>query len=230
MSLSKKYTYILRAALIVGATALFFAACKPAIGTPWYQRSAGPNETNTFVITDIQVKKIPVTAVLAEPPVDDTDKLKKFSEAKAYIVVIPPEVEEISAEDIMVTAVADLAKKEPLALNVTLNGDGVPLTGGLSIPVTVKIADAAGDYAVLEKVITITRNEPYPLTLVDLTICGKSVMDDSVTVDYKFDRITAKHIAATFEYGGSRTVLPVDLGVPSVKLYENEQVEVTLSV
>ena len=230
MSLSKKYTYILRAALIVGATALFFAACKPAIGTPWYQRSAGPNETNTFVITDIQVKKIPVTAVLAEPPVDDTDKLKKFSEAKAYIVVIPPEVEEISAEDIMVTAVADLAKKEPLAINVTLNGDGVPLTGGLSIPVTVKIADAAGDYAVLEKVITITRNEPYPLTLVDLTICGKSVMDDSVTVDYKFDRITAKHIAATFEYGGSRTVLPVDLGVPSVKLYENEPVEVTLSV
>ena len=230
MRLSKKIANTISLLSLTAAAILVFSTCKPAIGTPWYQRSAGPNETNTFVITDIQVKKIPVTAVLAEPPVDDTDKLKKFSEAKAYIVVIPPEVEEISAEDIMVTAVADLAKKEPLAINVTLNGDGVPLTGGLSIPVTVKIADAAGDYAVLEKVITITRNEPYPLTLVDLTICGKSVMDDSVTVDYKFDRITAKHIAATFEYGGSRTVLPVDLGVPSVKLYENEPVEVTLSV
>lgn len=230
MRLSKKIANTISLLYLTAAAILVFSTCKPAIGTPWYQRSAGPNETNTFVITDIQVKKIPVTAVLAEPPIDDTDKLKKFSEAKAYIVVIPPEVEEISAEDIMVTAVADLAKKEPLAINVTLNGDGVPLTGGLSIPVTVKIADAAGDYAVLEKVITITRNEPYPLTLVDLTICGKSVMDDSVTVDYKFDRITAKHIAATFEYGGSRTVLPVDLGVPSVKLYENEPVEVTLSV
>ena len=230
MSLSKKYTYILRAVLIVSAAVLFFAACKAAIGTPWYQRSAGPDDTNAFAVIGIAVKKVPVTAVLAAPPVDDADKLKKFSEAKSYIVVLPPDVKEISAEDITTTAVSDLTQKEPLTVEVTLNGDSVPLITGQAVPVTIKIADAAGDYAVQEKVITVTRNEPYPLTLESLAICGIPVTADSITVPYTVGSISAKDIAATFAYGGNKTVLPVDLGVPSVKLYENEAVEITLAV
>ena len=229
MSLSKKYTYIY-AALLIGAVSLSFSACKAAIGTPWYQRSVGANDASNFAITDIQVRKVPVTAVLAAPSADEADKIKNFAEAKRYIVVLPPDVQEISVEDIAVTAVSDLTKKEFLPVEVTLNGDSVPLISGQAVPVTVKITDAAGDYAVQEKVISITRNEPYELTLESLTICGIPVTADSITVPYTIANMSAKDVTAVFEYGGNKTALPVDLGAPSVKLYENEAVEVTLSV
>ena len=229
MSLSKKYTYIY-AALLMVAVLLSLSACKAAIGTPWYQRSVGANDVSNFAITDIQVRKVPVTAVLAAPSVDEADKIKNFAEAKRYIVVLPPDVQEISVEDIEVTAVSDLTKKESLPVEVTLNGDSVPLIPGQAVPVTVKIADAAGDYAVQEKVIAITCNEPYQLTLESLTICGIPVTADSITVPYTIANMSAKDVTAVFEYGGNKTALPVDLGAPSVKLYENEAVEVTLSV
>lgn len=230
MLLSKKCTLILAAMLSISVVSLSFSACKAAIGTPWYQRSAGANEVSQFAITDIRVRQLPVTAVLTASPVDDSDKIRNFSEAKRYIVVLPPNVQEITAEDIVVTAFSDLTKKEALSVEVTLNGDSVPLIPGQTVPVTIKIADAAGDYMVQEKVISITRNEPYPLALESLTICGIPVTADSLTVPYTVGSISAKDVTAIFEYGGNKTALAVDLGIPVIKLYENEAVEVSLSV
>ena len=165
MMFSKKYPYIiLRTALIVGVVAVFFSACSPAIGTPWYPRSVA-TISKGFIVTGIQVKGLDVVPVLAETPTDDVDKIKKFSGAKTYTVNVPPEITEITAEDITITAVGSLSAMEPILVEVRVNGDSVPLSAGRIVPVTIKIADAAGECAVQEKVLSITQSEPYDLRL-----------------------------------------------------------------
>ena len=234
MRLSKKIIDTITLVFFAAASALIFSACKPAIGTPWYPRSAS-SSSGSFIITGIQVKGAPVTAVLAETPTDDADKLKKFSEASTYTVNVPPEIAEITAEDITVTAVSSIAKMEAVTVEVTLNGGSVPLSAGRVVPVTVKIADPAGNYAVQEKVLSITQSEPYNLSLTSLKIHGKELVENgilqgTVTVPYTISAITAKDITASFTYGPHTTVIPIELGRPSIKLYENEAVELVLSV
>jgi len=234
MRLSKKIIDTITLLFFAAVSALIFSACKPAIGTPWYPRSAS-SSSGGFVITGIQVKGAPVTAVLAETPIDDADKVKKFSEANTYTVNVPPEITEITAEDITITAVASLSKMEAVPVEVTLNGGSVPLSAGQVVPVTVKIADTAGNYAVQEKVLSITQSEPYELNLTSLKIYGKElfengVLQENVPVPYTVSSISAKDITATFTYGPHTTVIPVELGKPSIKLYENEAIELTLSV
>ena len=234
MRLSKKIIDTITLLFFAAASALIFSACKPAIGTPWYPRSAS-SSSGSFIITGIQVKGAPVTAVLAETPTDDADKLKKFSEASTYTVNVPPEIAEITAEDITVTAVSSIAKMEAVTVEVTLNGGSVPLSAGRVVPVTVKIADPAGNYAVQEKVLSITQSEPYNLSLTSLKIHGKELVENgilqgTVTVPYTISAITAKDITASFTYGPHTTVIPIELGRPSIKLYENEAVELVLSV
>ena len=234
MRLLKKITPVISAILFTAGAAVIFSTCKPAIGTPWYPRSVSSDSVN-FLITDIKVKSLSVTPVLAETPVDDADKIKKFSEAATYIVNVPPEVTEISAEDITVTAVSSLSQMEAVIVEVTLNGGSVPLSAGEAVPVTVKIADPAGRYAVQEKILSITQSDPYDLSLTSLKIFGKEVfangtLQQNVTVPYTKSSITAKDITASFSYGSHTTVIPVELEKPSIKLYENEAVEFTLSV
>lgn len=234
MRLLKKITPVISAILFTAGAAVIFSTCKPAIGTPWYPRSVSSDSVN-FLITDIKVKDLPVTPVLAETPVDDADKIKKFSEAATYMVNIPPEVTEISAEDITVTAVSSLSRMEAVTVEVTINGGSVPLSSGQAVPVTVKIADPAGRYAVQEKILSITQSDPYDLSLTSLKIFGKEVfvngtLQQNVTVPYTKSSITAKDITASFSYGSHTTVIPVELEKPSIKLYENEAVEFTLSV
>jgi len=234
MRLLKKITPVISAILFTAGAAVIFSTCKPAIGTPWYPRSVSSDSVN-FLITDIKVKDLPVTPVLAETLVDDADKIKKFSEAATYMVNIPPEVTEISAEDITVTAVSSLSRMEAVTVEVTINGGSVPLSSGQAVPVTVKIADPAGRYAVQEKILSITQSDPYDLSLTSLKIFGKEVfvngtLQQNVTVPYTKSSITAKDITASFSYGSHTTVIPVELEKPSIKLYENEAVEFTLSV
>jgi hypothetical protein len=234
MSFSKKYQYILHTALMVGAVMFFFSACSPAIGTPWYPRSVSAS-SNDLIVTGIQVKGLDVVPVLAETPLDDVDKIKKFSEAKTYTVNVPPEITDITAEDITITAVSSLSSMEAISVEVSVNGDNVPLSAGRIVPVTIKIADAAGEYAVQEKVLSITQSEPYDLRLISLKLFDKELVVDgtlqeNTTVPYTVSSISTKDITATFSYGSYTPVIPVELGKPSVKLYENEEIELTLSV
>jgi len=220
--------------LFTAVAALIFSACKPAIGTPWYPRSAS-SSSDAFFITDIRVKGLIVTPVLAETPTDDADKVKKFSGAKTYTLNVPPEITEITAEDIAIKAVSSLSKMQAVPVEVTLNGDSVPLIAGQVVPATIKIADPDGNYAVQEKLLNITQNEPYDLHLTSLKISNKElvqngVLQESVTVPYTVSSISAKDITASFTYGPHATVIPVELRKPSIKLYENEAVELTLSV
>lgn len=236
MMFSKKYPYIiLRTALIVGVVAVFFSACSPAIGTPWYPRSVA-TISKGFIVTGIQVKGLDVVPVLAETPTDDVDKIKKFSGAKTYTVNVPPEITEITAEDITITAVGSLSAMEPILVEVRVNGDSVPLSAGRIVPVTIKIADAAGECAVQEKVLSITQSEPYNLALTSLKIFDKEFVVDgalqgNIRFPYTVSSIGAKDITAKFNYGPHQdVVIPVELERLSVKLYENEETELTFSV
>lgn len=234
MRLSNKIINTIALTLFTAAAVLTFSTCKPAIGTPWYPRSASSSSSD-FFITGIQVKGIDVVPVLAETPTDDLDKLKKFSEANTYTVNVPPEVMEITAEDITVTAVTSLSKMEAITVEVTLNGGSIPLSAGRVVPATIKIADPAGNYAIQEKVLSITQSEPYDLNLTSLKLLDKELVENgtlqgTVTVPYTVASISAKDITASFTYGSYETVIPVELGKPSIKLYENEAVELTVSV
>lgn len=236
MMFSKKYPYIiLRTALIVGVVAVFFSACSPAIGTPWYPRSVA-TISKGFIVTGIQVKGLDAVPVLTETPTDDVDKIKKFSEAKTYTVNVPPEITEITAEDITITAVGSLSAMEPILVEVRVNGDSVPLSAGRIVPVTIKIADAAGECAVQEKVLSITQSEPYNLALTSLKIFDKEFVVDgalqgNIRFPYTVSSIGAKDITAKFNYGPHQdVVIPVELERLSVKLYENEETELTFSV
>lgn len=234
MRLSNKIINTIALTLFTAAAVLTFSTCKPAIGTPWYPRSASSSSSD-FFITGIQVKGIDVVPVLAETPTDDLDKLKKFSEANTYTVNVSPEVMEITAEDITVTAVTSLSKMEAMTVEVTLNGGSIPLSAGRVVPATIKIADPAGNYAIQEKVLSITQSEPYDLNLTSLKLLNKELVENgtlqgTVTVPYTVAFISAKDITASFTYGSYETVIPVELGKPSIKLYENEVVELTVSV
>ena len=138
MRLTNKITNTIALIFFVAATALIFSTCKPAIGTPWYPRSAASSSAD-FFITRIQVKGMDVVPVLADTPTDEADKIKKFSEAKNYTVNVPPEITEITAEDIDITAVASLSKMEAVTVEVTINGDSIPLSAGQVVPVTIKM-------------------------------------------------------------------------------------------
>ena len=229
MRLTNKITNTIALIFFVAATALIFSTCKPAIGTPWYPRSAASSSAD-FFITRIQVKGMDVVPVLADTPTDEADKIKKFSEAKNYTVNVPPEITEITAEDIDITAVASLSKMEAVTVEVTINGDSIPLSAGQVVPVTIKIADPAGDYTVQEKVLSITQREPYDLELKSLIVCGRDALQGNITVPYTVTAISAKDIAATFAYGPHTTAIPVELDKPSIKLYEDEEKEITISV
>ena len=234
MYMTRKIINTITLLLFTAVAALIFSACKPAIGTPWYPRSAS-SSSDAFFITDIRVKGLSVTPVLAETPTDDADKVKKFSGAKTYTLNVPPEITEITAEDIAIKAVSSLSKMQAVPVEVTLNGDSVPLIAGQVVPATIKIADPDGNYAVQEKLLNITQNEPYDLHLTSLKISNKElvqngVLQESVTVPYTVSSISAKDITASFTYGPHATVIPVELRKPSIKLYENEAVELTLSV
>ena len=234
MYMTRKIINTITLLLFTAVAALIFSACKPAIGTPWYPRSAS-SSSDAFFITDIRVKGLIVTPVLAETPTDDADKVKKFSGAKTYTLNVPPEITEITAEDIAIKAVSSLSKMQAVPVEVTLNGDSVPLIAGQVVPATIKIADPDGNYAVQEKLLNITQNEPYDLHLTSLKISNKElvqngVLQESVTVPYTVSSISAKDITASFTYGPHATVIPVELRKPSIKLYENEAVELTLSV
>ena len=234
MYMTRKIINTITLLLFTAVAALIFSACKPAIGTPWYPRSAS-SSSDAFFITDIRVKGLIVTPVLAETPTDDADKVKKFSGAKTYTLNVPPEITEITAEDIAIKAVSSLSKMQAVPVEVTLNGDSVPLIAGQVVPATIKIADPDGNYAVQEKLLNITQNEPYDLHLTSLKISNKElvqngVLQESITVPYTVSSISAKDITASFTYGPHATVIPVELRKPSIKLYENEAVELTLSV
>lgn len=229
MRLSKKIINTITLLFFAAVSALIFSACKPAIGTPWYPRSAS-SSSGSFVITGIQVKGLDVVPVLAETPTDDADKIKKFSEANTYTVNVPPEMAEVTAEDIAITAISSLSHKEALPVEVTVNGGSVPLSAGQVVPVTIKIADPDGKYAVQEKIINITQHEPYELELKRLTVCGIDAMAGSVTVPYKENVIVASKIQAEFLYGETQTVIPVEVENAPVSLKENEETEIKLFV
>ena len=229
MRLTNKITNTIALIFFVATTALIFSTCKPAIGTPWYPRSAASSSAD-FFITRIQVKGMDVVPVLADTPTDEADKIKKFSEAKNYTVNVPPEITEITEEDIDITAVASLSKMEAVTVEVTINGDCIPLSAGQVVPVTIKIADPAGSYTVQEKVLSITQREPYDLELKSLIVCGRDALQGNITVPYTVTAISAKDIAATFAYGPHTTTIPVELDKPSIKLYEDEEKEITISV
>ena len=229
MRLSKKIIDTITLVFFAVVSALVFSACKPAIGTPWYPRSAS-SSSGSFVITGIQVKGLDVVPVLAETPTDDADKIKKFSEANSYVVTVPADVTEITAENITVTAISSLSHKEALPVEVTVNGGSVPLSAGQVVPVTIKIADPDGKYAVQEKIINITQHEPYELELKRLTVCGIDAMAGSVTVPYKENVIVASKIQAEFLYGETQTVIPVEVENAPVSLKENEETEIKLFV
>ena len=229
MRLTNKITNTIALIFFVAAIALIFSTCKPAIGTPWYPRSTTSSSAD-FIITRIQVKGMDVVPVLAETPTDNADKLKKFSEAKNYTVNVPPEITEITGEDISVTAVSSLSKMESITVEVTLNGDSIPLSAGQVVPVTIKVADPAGNYTVQEKVLSITQREPYDLELKSLIVCGRDASQGNITVPYTVTAISAKDITATFAYGPHTTIIPVELDKPSIKLYEDEEKEITISI
>lgn len=229
MRLSKKIIDTITLTFFTAVVVCVFSACTPAIGTPWYPRSAS-SSSGSFVITGIQVKGAPVTAVLAETPIDDADKVKKFSEANTYKVNVPPKIAEITAEDIAITAVSSLSHKEALPVDVTVNGGSVPLSAGQVVPITIKIADPSGKYAVQEKIINVTQHEPYELKLKRLTVCGIDAMTGNITVPYKENVIVASKIQAEFLYGETQTVIPVEVKDAPVSLKENEETEIKLFV
>ena len=237
MHLLKKITNILNLLSLVAALMLMFSTCRPAIGTPRYPRSAESFSTN-FVITSIHVKGKEVVPVLAAPPIDEEDKIKKFSEAKLYMVNVPSEIKEITEADITVNAVDSLYHKNVVPLTVTINGGSVPLSEGLAVPVTIKIVDDTGRYAVQEKILKITQSEPHDLKLTSLTIVDPTkelvktdgTLQGNIIVPYTVSSISAKDITAKFTYGEHTTVIPVELEKPSINLHEGEEKELNISV
>ena len=229
MRLSKKIASTINLLSLTAALMLMFSTCKPAIGTPWYLRSA-VSSSSSFVITDIQVAGQPVTPVSSEQPVDEADKLKKFSEAREYLVNVAPSIEEILPEHIAVKAVGSLSTMEKVEVSVEINGDGVPLVSGKAVPVTIKIKDMQAKYGEVTKIIKINQSEPSDLKLESLTIAEKDAMSGSVTLPYKNNTISAADIRAEFSYGTEKTVIPVVLEKNSIELKEEESIDVKIFV
>ena len=229
MRLSNKITDTIILMFFTVVATLMFSTCKPAIGTPWYPRSVESFSKN-FVITDIQVAEQPVTPVSSEQPIDETDKLKKFSEAREYLVNVAPSIEEILPENIKVNAVSSLSTMEKVEVSVEINGDGAPLVAGKVVPVTIKIKDMQAKYGEVTKVIKITQNEPFDLILKSLTIADENAMSGSVTLPYKKNILSAADIRAEFICGTETPVIPVVLEKNSLELKEDETIDVKISV
>lgn len=229
MRLSKKIANTISLLSLTAAAILVFSTCKPAIGTPWYSRSAESVSSN-FVITSLQVKGIDVVPVLADTPIDEVDKIKKFSEARSYWVNVAPSVEEILPENIKVKAVSSLSTMEEVEVSVEINGDGVPLVTGTPTPVTIKIQDTKAEYGEVTKIIKITQSEPFDLKLESLTIAGENAMSGSVTLPYRKTMISAADVRAEFSYGTEKTVIPVVLEKNSIELKEDESIDVKIFV
>ena len=229
MRLSNKITDTIILMFFTVVATLMFSTCKPAIGTPWYPRSVESFSKN-FVITDIQVAEQPVTPVSSEQPIDETDKLKKFSEAREYLVNVAPSIEEILPENIKVNAVSSLSTMEKVEVSVEINGDGAPLVAGKVVPVTIKIKDMQAKYGEVTKVIKITQNEPFDLILKSLTIADENAMSGSVTLPYKKNMLSAADIRAEFICGTETPVIPVVLEKNSLELKEDESIDVKIAV
>lgn len=229
MRLSKKIANTISLLSLTAALMLVFSTCTPTIGTPWYPRSVESFSTN-FVITGIQVAGQPVTPVSSEQPVDEADKLKKFSEAREYLVNVAPSIEEILSEHIAVKAVGSLSTMEEVEVSIEINGDGVPLVSGKTVPVTIKIRDMQAKYGEVTKIIKIKQSEPSDLKLESLTIAGENAMGGSVTLPYKKNMISAADIKAEFSYGTEKTVIPVVLEKDTIELKEDESIDVKIAV
>ena len=212
------------------AVILFFAgSCKPSIGTAWYPRSVSDEEQKVY-ITEIKVNGTQAIPFLTEQPKDDADKLKKITEAQTYLVNVSPAIEEITAENIEVKAVLSLSKMEEVKVKVEINGDGVPLSSGKPVPVTLKISDNEGKYGSVTKVIKITQSEPHDLILKTLTICGVDAISGTVTVPYKESVILPAKIKAEFTYGTETVLIPVEIENSPIELKEAEPVDIRIFV
>ncbi len=215
--------------LFAGFVLTLFSACKPALGSSWYPR-VNDDIGMAMYITEISVADNPVVPVLSETPIDEADRLNKFSKAKTYIVTVPPSVEEVSIDNIKVKAVNSLSKMEPVLVDVKINGEGAPLVSGQTVPITIKIADNEGKYTSIEKVIKITQSEPYDLELKSLKICGIDAMQGDVSIPYKYSAIDPSNIEAKFKYGENETVIPVEVENSPVELKENDTVNIKIMV
>lgn len=208
---------------------IFINSCKPVMGSAWYPR-ASVDEASKLYITEIIIHGNPVTPFLAEQPIDDADKLKKFVEAGQYFVNVAPSVDEITSENIKVKAVSSLSKMEEVAITVEINGEGVPLVTGKAVPITIKIADTQAKYGEVTKIIKITQSEPFELKLESLTIAEKNAMGGSVSLPYAKAMISAADIKAEFSYGTEKTVIPVTLERNSIELKQEESIDVKIFV
>ncbi|UTC67339.1 MULTISPECIES: hypothetical protein [unclassified Treponema] len=215
--------------IFIGLVLTLFNSCRPALGSSWYPRTSDDTGMSMY-ITEILISDNPVIAVLSETPIDEIDRLKKFSAADTYIVTVPPSVDEIYVDNIKVNAVSSLSKKEPVLVDVKINGEGTPLVPGQTVPITIKIIDNAGKYSTIEKIIKITQSEPYNLELKSLEICGIDAISGAVTVPYKYSVIDPSKITAKFKYGENETVIPVDIENSPVELKENETVNIKIMV
>ena len=215
--------------IFAGFVLTLFSACKPALGSSWYPR-VNDDIGMTMYITEISVADNPVVPVLSETPIDEADRLNKFSKAKTYIVTVPSSVEDVSIDNIKVKAVNSLSKMEPVLVDVKINGEGAPLVSGQTVPITIKVADNEGKYASIEKIIKITQSEPYDLELKSLKICGIDAMQGDISIPYKYSTIDPSNIEAKFKYGENETVIPVDVENSPVELKENDTVNIKIMV
>ncbi|UTC77205.1 hypothetical protein E4O04_03960 [Treponema sp. OMZ 799] len=227
--MKKNYKKNLFAIIFMLTAFIFTNSCKPAIGSAWYPRTSDDTGMSMY-ITEILISDNPVIAVLSETPIDEIDRLKKFSAADTYIVTVPPSVDEIYVDHIKVNAVSSLSKMEPVLVDVKINGEGTPLVPGQTVPITIKIIDNTGKYSTIEKIIKITQSEPYDLELKSLEICGIDAISGAVTVPYKHSVIDPSKITAKFKYGENETVIPVDIENSPVELKENETVNIKIMV
>ncbi|MGP1594867.1 MAG: hypothetical protein ACTTH8_06445 [Treponema sp.] len=213
-------------------------ACNPVIGTPFYPRSANTIKPALFSIR-LTVAGKEATAKLSSTPKDDLHKLELYAAAKEYMVTVPYSCEELSAEDIKVESVNSLIKRENVPVEITMNGEAVPLITGKTVPITIKIQDTAGSFGVIEKVIKVTRQDQAAtqqnLILKSLAVHSIPVTDlsstpSTVSVPYGCSAVAASDITATFTLNNEDTVIPVEIDDAPVKLPENNTTEVLIRV
>ncbi|MEL3906366.1 MAG: hypothetical protein P1P65_04985 [Treponema sp.] len=214
---------------------LAFSACNPAIGTPWYPRVADKTVPAMFSIK-ITVAGSEVTPVLSGVPKDELQRLEFYAAAKEYTVTVPYTCEELSASDIAVKAVSSLINKEPLTVEVTMNGETVPLIPGKALPVTIKIQDMTGTFGISEKVIKVTRRNQAAmqqnLELVSLEVHGIAVdtASGAVAVPYAKSSVSSGDIKAVFKLNDETTVIPVEVEHSPIELQENKTAVVKIRV
>lgn len=208
-------------------------ACTPALGSSWYKRNSSDTGPVMY-LKELKVAGNAVTPFLTEAPKDEIDKAVKFAEAKIYLVNVPYNCEEVSAENIEASVVQSLSRKNAMQVSVEVLGDGVPLMPGVSVPVIVKIKDKKELFNPLEKIIKVTRKEKIvvqkDLELVALTIHGHNAISGSVTVPYSKTSVSSGDINAKFKFGEDETVIPVELESPSIDLVEDTAVSVKIMV